>query len=245
MQNKGNTAEKLMSWAAVPAPPAHRARSLNPGPAAAVWPTGSDQCSCHTSCPGVQLAWHRGPSAGSSSCLQAALLALHLAWGRGEVFSLAFLGSRRKDASLLVAVLALPARAEELSLKAGAALLQVEHTATMEHHNKQEPEAQESKGSTKASEGLKMQIKTSGVSCPCAQGPGKSPLHPHFGHLIPSSSAHGDPSTNCPGVMLESRRAPSAKHLAETPAQPAPWSGEQWGRSQRRLLGWGNTRVPR
>lgn len=87
-----------MSWDDASAPPAHRARALTPSPTAGVSPPGSDQCSCHPSSPHVQLAWHCVPSACSSSCLQAALPALRLAWGHGEVFSPAFLGSRRKDA---------------------------------------------------------------------------------------------------------------------------------------------------
>lgn len=85
-------------------------------------------------------------------------------------------------------MLALPARAEQLSLKAGAALLQVEPTATMEHDNKWGVGAQESKGQVckdvRGTKDADQDLESpAAASCLCAQGPGKSPLHLHFGYL--------------------------------------------------------------
>lgn len=65
---------------------------------------------------------------------------------------------------------------------------QVEHTATTEHGNKRVLGAQESKRQVcKGIRGTKDADQDFGsaaaASCLCAQGPGKSPLHPHFGYL--------------------------------------------------------------
>ena len=153
--------------------------------------------------------------------------------------------------SPLAAVLSLPARAEQLSPKAWAALLQVEHTAAMENRNKQGPGARGKQGQVckgiRRTKDADQDTECCSSLLPLCAGTWKEPAASTFWvpkyhqALLTVTPPHRIGPGSCwehAGLQgLGVCRAPRAGHLAEAPTQPACQRGERWGSSERRLLG--------
>lgn len=188
-------------------------------------PTSSDRQPCSSRARTSRLGSGSTAGAGLGPCPQLwqLLLPCASAGGMGGWFSPAFLGIRRKAASSLAAALALPCRAEQLSPKAGA---DHEHTATMEHHNKQGPRVRESKRQVfKGLRGAEHAAQDLETSCLCAPGPGKG-----RGHLILIVGTHTVTSPQTLPSMQGSK--------GWAPGRGSPPACPPEGNSARRLLGW-------